>query len=266
MRQFGYSLAESFDPCSANGGNNVLRQMHLARYLWAANILKHEKSKIILDAACGRGYGTNMLSQVGRVIGVDIFEEAASYAHNKYGNANTDFLIADMESDDFLKLASIDAVVSFETLEHLQNPEKALANFHQALKHDGVLLLSTPNGLTERKNAEGQPHTCYHIQSYSPARLQSLVSEAGFRDIKIYGQGPIYGLLMKYIRKGLNIFGNKNGIPSAYNSQNAKTKIHKKIKKIRDFAVDLTGTIDAFTKPRTSVVSTADNLLLMGRK
>ena len=52
------------------------------------------KDKIVLDIACGEGYGCNLLAKVGKsVIGVDISSETIQEAQNKYVKDNIEFKV-----------------------------------------------------------------------------------------------------------------------------------------------------------------------------
>ena len=68
-------------------GDDALEHLH--RYLIARELAG---DKVVLDIACGEGYGSAMLAGVGsRVIGVDISEEAVAHARRKYTNENLEF-------------------------------------------------------------------------------------------------------------------------------------------------------------------------------
>ena len=122
----------------------IIYQEHLNRYFFAAQFTKE---KIVLDAACGSGYGTAYLLRNGmasRVYGVDISEDAIGYARKKYGHNRISFICADVVnmpfSDNFF-----DIVVSFETIEHLENHRQYLIECKRVLKRDGLFICSSPN-------------------------------------------------------------------------------------------------------------------------
>jgi SAM-dependent methyltransferase len=123
-----------FDKMSNNDAEVRVLQKHLERYVWA---LKFVREKIVLDAACGTGYGTWLLSLVAsRIFGTDKNKEAIDYA-KRYFHAehdpetscrieisNYDFFVDDLDKPTVFE--DIDTVVSFETIEHLEHPEKFL--------------------------------------------------------------------------------------------------------------------------------------------
>lgn len=108
------NAGERYDP---NIGNmvNWHDPCHPARYEFAKNYTS--KQDLVLDIACGTGYGTVMMASVCReIIGVDISESAIKYAKAKNNRQNTKFIISDF----FQNKIIADIVVSFETIEHLK--------------------------------------------------------------------------------------------------------------------------------------------------
>lgn len=106
-------------------------QEHLARYRYARDVARGR----ILDVACGTGYGTSMLGAVG----VDLSIEALRYARRYPAR----YVAADAVRLPFGRV--FDTVVSFETIEHVPDPERFVAECARVLKPGGVLIVSTPN-------------------------------------------------------------------------------------------------------------------------
>ena len=73
------------------------------------------------------------------VVGVDKCE--LQLQRNK---TNSVSILGDVETMAF-KPGSVDMVVCFDVLEHLKNPFKALSNFDESLKPEGLVLLAFPN-------------------------------------------------------------------------------------------------------------------------
>lgn len=125
------------------------RLFHIDRYEFAVEYLK-DKNKdglTILDAACGTGYGSDILRRLKPkyIIGLDICPKAVKYAKNKYGNRRCVFQISDIANMNGFKEEMFDAVVSFETIEHIRQPIIFLKNINRVLKKEGILIISTPN-------------------------------------------------------------------------------------------------------------------------
>ncbi len=102
--------------------------------------------KKILDAACGSGYGSFHISKSGAssVLGVDISGESVSLAQKKYINSKLEFRKADC-SDLRILNDNFDVIVSFETLEHLNDPKLFIKSAAEILNPGGYFICSTPN-------------------------------------------------------------------------------------------------------------------------
>jgi 2-polyprenyl-3-methyl-5-hydroxy-6-metoxy-1,4-benzoquinol methylase len=122
----------------------VRRNFHIDRYKFALN---YTENKIVGDIACGTGYGSKILAVEGnanKVYSIDISEEAIDYAKNMHGHSNIEFICS---SANKTRLASntLDILVSFETLEHIQDEVSLINEFYRILKPKGILIISTPN-------------------------------------------------------------------------------------------------------------------------
>jgi SAM-dependent methyltransferase len=112
---------------------------HVFRYAFAC---QRVRGLSVLDIASGEGYGTSALSKIAsHVVGVDISAEAVEHARAKY---NLDFRVGSAEKIP-IESASVDAVVSFETIEHVPDPKLFLMEVFRVLKPNGTFILSTPN-------------------------------------------------------------------------------------------------------------------------
>jgi O-antigen biosynthesis protein len=115
---------------------------HWHRYVVTARLVRGLR---VLDAACGEGYGSSLLAaSAASVVGVDVSPDAITHATERYGAPNARFLAASVTSLP-LADASVDAVVSFETIEHLAEQREMLAEFRRVLSPSGILVISSPN-------------------------------------------------------------------------------------------------------------------------
>jgi len=113
---------------------------HLVRYRLA---LQLADSRRVLDAACGSGYGTALLSRAASsAIGVDIDEATIAYARSKHQAC--EFAVGDVADLPF-EADAFDLVVCFETIEHVVDPDQVLQELRRVLSEDGLLVISTPN-------------------------------------------------------------------------------------------------------------------------
>jgi SAM-dependent methyltransferase len=132
--------------------------------------------KRVLDCACGEGYGSMLLAGVAAsVIGVDIDGPAIRHAAARYGEqANLGFVQGSCTKLP-IRSASVDLLVSFETIEHLAEQEMMLAEFARVLGPGGVLVLSSPN-----KREYGQAHDAvnrFHVRELTREELASRLAE-----------------------------------------------------------------------------------------
>lgn len=115
---------------------------HLHRYAMACEFIK---DKVVLDLACGEGYGTNLMSEYASgIIGIDISETTINHARTKYRKDNLNFICASAIKTT-LDNHSVDVVVSFETIEHLVEQEEMLVEILRVLKPKGLLIMSSPD-------------------------------------------------------------------------------------------------------------------------
>ena len=95
-------------------------RMHIYRYNFA---LKYTVTGgKTLDAGCGSGYGSRMLSFTsGQVIAIDRAEAAISHAKKHFPSDKIDYRVCetlDLQDDNF------DTIIAMEMLEHNKNPEE----------------------------------------------------------------------------------------------------------------------------------------------
>jgi SAM-dependent methyltransferase len=116
---------------------------HVQRYEFFARICAGKK---VLDMACGTGYGSHLIANSGAssVTGVDISEEAVAFALKNYNLPNLAFRKMDYRDVPALN-QQFEIVISFETIEHVQNPAHFISVAAEVLAPDGQLVVSTPS-------------------------------------------------------------------------------------------------------------------------
>jgi GT2 family glycosyltransferase/ubiquinone/menaquinone biosynthesis C-methylase UbiE len=163
---------------------------HLHRYALARELAK---DRIVLDVACGEGYGSNLLAQVAhKVIGVDISAEAVIHAKSMYQRENLTFLVGSCAQLP-LADASVDLIVSFETLEHLEQHDEMLLEIKRVLRSHGVLIISTP----DKRVYSDEPDykNPFHVRELYLQEFQTLL-ESYFKNQTVAGQRVCRGSLV----------------------------------------------------------------------
>ena len=167
-----------------------IRLEHMHRYL-AARRLVHGKR--VLDIACGEGYGSDLLAgAAAAVVGVDIDELSIAHARSTYVRPNLRFLRGDAIAIP-IGDATIDVVVSFETIEHLTDHRQMMLEIKRVLGPGGVLVLSSP----DRREYSDVPRFSnpYHLRELYLSELRALL-EAHFSDHALYGQRVHYASVL----------------------------------------------------------------------
>ena len=163
-----------------------IEHQHYARYEW---VQQYTNGKIVIDAACGTGYGTAMIAKnASSAVGYDCSDDAIEEATRLFGDSTARF-----ECADITKLPvpdnSFDVYVSFETIEHIDADGKYLSEASRVLKQDGLFICSTPNRhITNPHTTVGDnPFNPHHVREYTAGELQPIL-ESHFDSVEWYGQ------------------------------------------------------------------------------
>jgi SAM-dependent methyltransferase len=146
---------------------------HCHRYAFARRFVTGAR---VLDAACGEGYGAALLAgAAASVVGLDIEPHVVAAAAQRYAaHANLRFETASVTKLP-LADASVDAIVSFETIEHIgaDDQRAMLAEFARVLAPRGRVILSSPNRV-EYSEARGYANP-FHVKELDRAELALLL-------------------------------------------------------------------------------------------
>jgi SAM-dependent methyltransferase len=167
---------ERFDAAAAGG--TLTHSEHVGRYRWASQLAAGAR---VLDAGCGTGYGSAILAATGpaSLIAVDVAETAVELTRAALGE-DADVRVADVRELP-LPDGSVDLVVCFEVIEHLERREQALREFARVLTSAGTLLISSPN---RDHYPAGNEH---HVYEYTPDELRAEL-KAHFANVRMYRQ------------------------------------------------------------------------------
>jgi SAM-dependent methyltransferase len=154
------------------GGFNPTWQRHVSAYRLCAGLLPPGRA---LDLGCGIGHSYEALAPR-ETVGVDIDAEALA-------GQQRETHVADMRELPFEE-GSFDSVLSVQSIEHVPDAERVLAEVRRVLRPRGVVVFVTPNRLTF-----GRPDEIidpYHYVEYSPSELESLCS-GWFEEVVVRG-------------------------------------------------------------------------------
>ncbi|NDD62369.1 MAG: glycosyltransferase [Acidobacteria bacterium] len=159
-----------------------IRLEHYHRY---AMVLEMVRGKVVLDVACGEGYGSYLMADTAdSVIGVDVSDEVIRHATSVYGRPNLVFSEGSVTSLPFPS-DSFDVVVSFETVEHVAEQEQMLAEIRRVLRPNGLLVISSPN--RPIYSEESGEHNKFHVRELDFQEFDDLL-RSHFTVISYFGQ------------------------------------------------------------------------------
>lgn len=156
------------------------------RYVYALSQLS--ESDEVIDAACGDGYGAEMIAkQCKRVVGVDLDEETIRVAQSRSGSIEN----LRFEHGNACQLnepdQSFSVFVSLETIEHIPDVDAFCQEVKRVLKPGGRFICSTPQSLFGRI-----PINPWHLREYSAQEFREIL-QRHFEGVEI--RGAVNGVL-----------------------------------------------------------------------
>ncbi|MFH1968583.1 MAG: class I SAM-dependent methyltransferase [bacterium] len=165
------------------------------------------KEKKLLDIGCGPGFFLEESSKFFKSFGIEISKTAANYIKNKL-NLN---VINKAFSADLFKTEEFDVITCWDTLEHLQNPEKALSDINKILNKKGLLIFTTGDFASIPALITGKKWHLFnvpeHLFFFSKNGIIHLLKKTGFKPIHISYPFAYYSLeyIAERIRKTFGV-------------------------------------------------------------
>jgi 2-polyprenyl-3-methyl-5-hydroxy-6-metoxy-1,4-benzoquinol methylase len=155
-----------------------LRYMLTPQFDLYHNIASKLKGLKVLEVGFGTGFGTVQLSQYAMTItAIEPDADAVRFAKQVLPLHNVIWINGDITKQD--AVVSYDAVVMVETLEHIKDWRKALANIHGLLKPGGCLYMTARNRNADLRRNE------LHEREWTGQELANALGEF-FLDVKLY--------------------------------------------------------------------------------
>jgi lipopolysaccharide biosynthesis protein/SAM-dependent methyltransferase len=197
-----------------------IQSEHYHRYLFA---LQFCIEKDVLDVASGEGYGSFCIGQVARsVIGIDSNVRAVEFANANYMNDRVSYKGGSAQSmpiDD----ASIDVVVSFETLEHFREHHEFAMELRRVLRPGGIVIMSSPNrSIYSEQSGYKNP---WHLKELNRDEFVNFLLGV-FRNVRMLAQRSITGSVIAidddlgderpegFMSSGMGLFSRTDGVPN----------------------------------------------------
>jgi len=167
---------------------NVMYQRHLIAYKEAAKIV----SGTVLEVGSGEGYGIVELAPITeKYIAVDKYDTHISDELKEENDIT--FIQTEVPPLKGIDDDSVDFVVTFQVIEHIQNDELFLKEINRVLKPGGKLIMTTPN---IKMSLTRNP---WHIREYNLQQMGNIVKSV-FEKFELKG---IFGneKVMDYYQK-----------------------------------------------------------------
>lgn len=150
---------------------------------------KYRQKNSFLDVGCGAGTLLKAaISEGWKAEGVEISKSAVEYLRAE----NIKVFNGDLCQANFAE-NSFDVVTAVEILEHISSPNIILKEIHRILRPGGLLWATTPHGNGATGKLLGAKWTCVappeHLHLFSVKGIKNLLTEAGFRNVRVSTQG-----------------------------------------------------------------------------
>jgi SAM-dependent methyltransferase len=153
----------------------------------------------VLDVGCGCGYHDVLFAREERVesvLGIDYSKNSVAVANREYPHAKVTRRVADIFQDKAALAAAgpFDLVVSFQVIEHLEQPEEFLRACADLTAQGGTVVTVTPN----RERAQNRVRALrglspelvdpLHYREFAVGELEAMGRRAGLSPVSSFGR------------------------------------------------------------------------------
>ncbi len=157
----------------------------------------------LLEIGCGQGAFLREIRTLGKVTGLERSEVAQRVARD----LGVEVVVGDVTDDSLFKSGAFDCVYMNHSLEHLDDPERALKSIRTWLKPGGELYIALPNhaGVVARLFGRHWYHLAapVHVTTGSPLGTSALLLRSGFTIERVdFNSDPFSIPMSAYIAAG----------------------------------------------------------------
>lgn len=169
-------------------------------------LIPAERSRI-LEVGCGQGAVAVRLAARHDYTGTELDEASLDVARRRLAAADVRAELVHGPLESLPDDAPFDVVCAFEVLEHIEEDEKALAEWAARLRPGGLLLLSTP---AWQSRFGPMDEAVGHFRRYDPGALRDRLAGAGLTDVGLRLYGMPLGYALEAVRNRIAAGGSLN--------------------------------------------------------
>lgn len=159
----------------------------LSRYLYS---IKNIENKVVLDSACGLGWGSYLISDYPKeIISIDINKKALDLARTFWKDENLNFYDHSVfDLDSFHR--KFDVILGMELIEHLsfELGEKYLEQCMNNLNENGIIILSSYFPETRKQAEISETENEFHLHIFTKQEIKNLCKKIGFSNVHFLGK------------------------------------------------------------------------------
>lgn len=184
-----------------------LRRFNLVQHSRFETVLRYlpSHSPTILDWGCGDGaLSYHLLARCDRLTGTDTEETGLQWFRKNLEKYQDSFELLQLPLDNAYHIDrpdhSFDSIVCSEVIEHVQSPERMVAEFARLLKPGGTVVITTPYRLTET------PNDPMHVHEFYPSELRQLLQKHFPMVVIHLNQKTLFYDLYTFSIRGIPVF------------------------------------------------------------
>jgi SAM-dependent methyltransferase len=146
----------------------------------------------LLDIGCNKGFLLQAALEHGcNIYGIEVIAELTAPFRKKYREFGDNITCQKLaEAQKSYHSEMFDIISAIDVIEHLEDPVSDLRTIYRILKHDGILLLQTPDSecaqALELGIKWGALKPLEHLHIFNRTNLQEIAAKCGFGNVKFF--------------------------------------------------------------------------------